>query len=482
MREVELRALSGAAVAVPAAEVEALADQLAGALIAPADPGYDEARAVWNGMIDKRPGLIARCTGAADVTAAVDFARRHRLLVSVRGGGHNVSGNAVGDGGLVVDLSPIKGVRVDPVAGTARAGAGVTIGELDHETQAFGLAVPMGLVSRTGIAGLTLGGGIGWLRRRYGLSSDNLLAADVVLADGRLVRAGRGDPERAPGDPELLWALRGGGGNFGAVTSFEFRAHPVGPQVYFAAVMHQGATAPEALRFFRQWQATVPDSVSAFAVLWHAPRIPEIPARHHGRPIVLFAAVHCGTAEEGRRELRGLREYGSPIADFSGARPYQEVQQFFDEDFPPRTMRYYWKSRYLRELPDQAADLLVRLNEASPSPHSTLDVWQLGGAMGRVAADATAFGGRSAPYLLGIEANWEDPGADAACIAWAREVFEAVEPFAAPGQYANFPGFYEDNEALVNDVFGANMARLAALKRRYDPDNLFRLNHNIVPA
>ncbi|MEW1837469.1 FAD-binding oxidoreductase [Nonomuraea angiospora] len=471
----ELMARSGATATVPERYVEDFAEQLRGGLVRPSDPGYDTVRGVWNGMIDRRPGLIARCAGAADVMAAVSFAREHDLLLAVRGGGHNVSGNAVCDGGLVIDLSASRAVHVDPAGRTALAQAGATIGDLDHETQAFGLAVPMGVVSQTGITGLTLGGGLGWLRRRYGLSSDNLLHADVVTADGRLVTAGPED------HPDLLWALRGGGGNFGVVTSLTYRAHPVGPEVFFAVVVHPRSEASGALRFFRQWQATAPDEVSAIGVLWHAPSVDEIPAEYHGSPVALYLAMHCGSPADGERALEPLREYGSPIADLSAAMSYLDVQRYLDADYPAHTKRYYWKSRFLGDLPDEAVDVLAGLNDAAPTPESTLDLWQLGGAMSRVPPEDSAFGGRSAPLLLAIEANWEHARHDDACITWVRRVYAAVEPYASGGEYVNFPGFYENSEAVVRSTFGQNLSRLTALKRRYDPDNMFRLNHNIRP-
>jgi FAD/FMN-containing dehydrogenase len=456
--------------------VSGLASRLRGRLVRPSDADYDETRAVWNGMVDRRPALISRCVGVADVISSVNFAREHGLLLAVRGGGHNVAGNAVCEGGLVIDLSLMREVRVDPGAQTVRAGGGVTIGDLDQETQAFGLAVPMGLVTATGIAGLTLGGGLGWLRRRYGLSCDNLISADVVTADGQLVAASDGN------HPDLLWALKGGGGNFGVVTSFEFRAHPVGPEVFFAFVVHAGADARSALRFFREWAVAAADEISAFAILWHGPEIEEIPADHHHKPIVVFLAVHAGDAQEGRQVLQPLRDFGSPVADLSDTVSYLEVQRFFDADYPAHEMRYYWKSRYLADLSDQAVDVLVGLNEATPSHHSTLDIWQLGGQMNRVAPEATAFGDRSAAYLLGIESNWESPDDDAACVQWAREAFRALEPFSTGREYVNFPGLYENSEQMIRDTFGTNLPRLQALKNRYDPTNLFRLNHNIPPG
>lgn len=427
-------------------------------------------------MVDKRPQVIVRCAGVADVREAVAFARERGLPLAVRGGGHNAAGAAVCDDGVMVDLSLMRSVRVDPGIGAVRAEGGVTIGDLDHETQPFGLAVPMGVVTETGIAGLTLGGGYGWLRRKHGLSCDALVSADVVTADGELVTA------RAGEHPELLWALKGGGGNFGVVTSLEYQAFPVGPEVYFAFVVHAGADAPEALRSYRGWALGAADEVSSFAILWHAPELEQIPAEHHGRPIVLFLAMHCGSPDEGQAALQPLRDLGRPIADLSGVMPYLEVQRFFDEDYPAHTMRYYWTSTYLRELSDPAIAVLIELNEASPTPESTLDVWQLGGRFARVPSSDTAFGDRSAPFHIGIEANWEHPADDERAIAWARKAVRDLAPFATGAQYLNFPGADESPEQSVRGAFGDNLARLVAVKRRYDPDNLFRLNSNIDPS
>lgn len=357
-----------------AAELES---RLRGRLIRPTDDDYHQARLVWNGMVDKRPALIARCAGVADVITTIGLARRRGLSIAVRGGGHNVAGHGVCDGGLVIDLSLMNSIRVDPDKRTVRAEGGATIGDLDHETQAFGLAVPMGVVTATGIAGLTLGGGLGWLRRKHGLSSDNLISVDVVTAEGQLITAS----ERQNRD--LFWGVQGGGGNFGVVTSFEYRAHPVGPDVFLAFVVHAGRDVHEALRFYRKWAITAPDEVSSFAILWHAPQIEEIPAKHHHAPIVVYLAVHCGEEQRAQQDLMPLREFGSPIADLSDMLPYLEVQRFFDADYPAHNRRYYWKSHYLAGLPDDAIAMLVDLNENSPSPHSTLDIWQLGGAFSR---------------------------------------------------------------------------------------------------
>jgi FAD/FMN-containing dehydrogenase len=452
-----------------------LESRLRGRLIRRTDGDYNEARLVWNGMVDKHPALIARCAGVADVITSVRLARERSLPIAIRGGGHNVAGNGVCDGGLVIDLSLMNSVHVNPEKRTVRAEGGATIGDLDHETQAFGLAVPMGVVTATGIAGLTLGGGLGWLRRKHGLSSDNLISVDIVTADGQLITASEEQ------NRDLFWGVQGGGGNFGVVTSFEYRAHPVGPDVFLAFVVHAGRDAHEALRFYREWAITAPDEVSSFAILWHAPEIDEIPAEYHHAPIVVFLAVHCGAGQRAQQELSQLREFGSPIADLSNTLPYLEVQRFFDADYPAHDMRYYWKSHYLAGLPDEAIAVLVDLNETSPSVHSTLDIWQLGGAFSRPAASDTAFGDRSAPFLLGIESNWEHPEDDGAALEWGRTAFRALEPFATGGEYLNFPGLYENNDKMVQDTFGANLDRLVALKQRYDSTNLFRLNHNIRP-
>ncbi|MGH3787437.1 MAG: FAD-binding oxidoreductase [Pseudonocardiaceae bacterium] len=452
-----------------------LGSKLRGRLIRPTDDDYNEARLVWNGMVDKHPALIVRCAGVADVITTVGLAQGRDLPIAVRGGGHNVAGSGVCDGGLVIDLSLMNSIRVDPEKRTVRAEGGATIGALDHETQAFGLAVPMGLVTATGIAGLTLGGGLGWLRRKHGLSSDNLISVDVVTANGQLITASEKQ------NRDLFWGVQGGGGNFGVVTSFEYRAHPVGPDVFLAFVVHAGRDAHEALRFYREWAATAPDEVSSLAILWHAPEIEEIPAEYHHAPIVVYLAVHCGEGQRAQQELMQLREFGAPIADLSETLPYLEVQRFFDADYPAHDMRYYWKSHYLAGLPDDAIAVLVDLNESSPSPHSTLDIWQLGGAFSQPGASDTAFGDRSAPFLLGIESNWEHPEDDDAALEWGRTVFSALKPFATGAEYVNFPGLYENHDKMVHDTFGANLDRLVALKKRYDPTNLFHLNHNIRP-
>ena len=473
--DVRVLTRSGEPTTLDDATVGALADRLEGEVVVPGDASYDLDRRVWNGMVDVSPAIVVKCASSGDVAATISFVREHDLQLSVRGGGHNAAGVAVREQGVVIDMSGLKAVEVDPVQRTVRAGGGVLIGELDAATQQHGLAVPQGVVTETGIGGLTLGGGLGWLRRRYGLACDNLIAAEVVTADGRIVRTSEDE------SPELLWGLRGGGGNFGVVTSFEFRAHPVGPEVFFSVMIHGPDDVADGLRFFAEWSRRAPDDISALAVMWHAPAIDEVPTEHHGQPVLFFVAMHAGSPAEGEAALAELRRFGSPIADLSSVMPYLDVQQFFDEDYPKWEKRYYWTSSYLQDLDDELIARLVELNAGAPSHESSIDVWQLGGAMARVPADATAFGDRSAAFMLGIEANWEAPEDDAANMAWAREVRRAASPWATGARYANFPGLYEEDEDP--DFFGAgNHARLAALKAQWDPTNLFDRNHNITPA
>lgn len=449
-----------------------------GRLVRPGDADYDEARAIWNGMIDRRPALIARCTSLGDVVTAVHFARENGLLVAVRGGGHNVAGHATCDGGLVIDLSPMKRIGVDPEARLARAEAGVTWGELDAATQVHGLATPGGVFSRTGIAGLTLGGGFGWLRSKHGLSCDNLVAAQVVTADGRVLYAS--DTENR----ELLWGLRGGGGNFGVVTHFTYQLHPVGPQVMFVFVLHDGAgeRMAQAIRFYRDFSATAPDEASTIAACGIVPPHADLfPKEIHHRPFVLFGALFAGQIEEGTRALQPLVDFGTPLVDFSGVKPYVAAQQAFDADYPDG-LRYYWKSLNLVRLDDAAIDRLVAHARQQPSLLSTTDLWHIGGAVKRGDAGASAFHGRQAAFLLNPEANWEDPRDDEANICWARQFVEDMREFSDGGRYLNFAGFQEEGDVMMRSAFGPHYERLVALKREYDPTNLFRLNQNIAPA
>jgi FAD/FMN-containing dehydrogenase len=468
--------LVGAESSLDEAEVERFGSRLRGELLRAVDPGYEEARLLWNGVIDRRPALIARCATVEDVVEAVNFARENDLLLAVRGGGHNVAGTASAEGGLVLDLSAMNDIEADEERRTVRAGAGVTIGELDGETQKHGLATPMGVVSETGIAGLTLNGGMGHLRRKHGLSSDNLISVELVTADGRLLTAS--EEENA----DLFWAVRGGGGNFGVVTSFEYRLHPVGPEVMCAFVFYPGDRAEEILRSVEEYMKDAPDEVSTLSFLGRVPRVEDFPEEWHGDQFVATLAVYGGPVEDGETALEPVRGFGDPLVDFSGPMPYTDVQKLLDEDYPDG-WRYYWKSVNVDGLGDGVIEALMEHAEAAPSDHSTIDLWFQGGAMGRVGADESAFGERSAPILLGIEANWEeDPEDDEANIAWARDCYSDLRRFSGGGVYLNFPGFLEEGQGLMRDAYGENYERLVALKNQYDPANLFRLNQNIEPT
>lgn len=457
--------------------VEAFVESFAGDVVRPGDAGYDDARSVWNGMIDKYPAFIARCTGVADVIDAVNFARENDVLIAVRGGGHNVAGNAVCDGGIVIDLSEMTGVRVDPDAKTVRAEAGATLADLDRETQVFGLATPLGNVSMTGIAGLTLGGGMGWLRRKYGLTIDNLVSVDVVTADGEFLTAS--DRENA----ELFWGLRGGGGNFGVVTSFEYRLHTVGPEVMFAAPLYPLGVAREILPAWRDFVEDSPEEVSAQAVFWSIPDLPDFPEELHGEPVLATPAMHCGPAEEGHRILQPLRELSEPLLDLSDIMPYTSAQQMFDPLLPAEEFNYYWKSIDLNSLGADVIDAIVSHAEDRPSPTVLMPIWHHGGAMNRVGATETAYGDRSTAFNLSIDATWEDPAENEEHIAWARDVWEDMHRFSDGGLYLNFAGFGEEGEELVQAAHGEEIhERLVALKDEYDPANVFRLNQNITPT
>jgi len=458
------------------AQLKTFADTLHGELIRPGDETYNEARAVWNGMIDRYPAFIVRCANTDDVVAAVNFAQYANLTVAVRGGGHNVAGHGTIDGGLVIDMSPMNRVHVNPEARTARAGGGTTIGELDRATQQHNLAVPMGVVTATGIAGLTLGGGFGWLRNKYGLSCDNLIAAEVVTAAGQVVHTSETK------NPELLWGLRGGGGNFGIVTAFEYRAYALGPEVFLSAVFHDGRNMKEVLQFFREYSAAVPDEISLLAVCGQFPPGSEVfPEEVQGLPFVAFIGVYAGSVEEGEKVTQPLREFSQPLVDFSGVVPYLEAQQFFDEDYPDG-MRYYWKSLNLYDLSDAAIDRITEHALNQPSPLTTVDIWYNGGAIRRVAEDDTAFSGRQNPFLLNVESNWKNPQDDELNLSWSRTFVHAMQEFSDGSRYFNFAGFQEEGEAAMITTFGAKYQRMVALKTKYDPTNFFSKNQNIKPG
>jgi FAD/FMN-containing dehydrogenase len=456
---------------VDARELEAT---FGGELIHPHDPSYDSARRVWNGMIDRRPALIARCTGAADVIAAVGFARENDFPLAVRGGGHNIAGNAVCDDGVMVDLSPMRGVHVDPRARIARAQGGVTLGLLDRETQVFGLATPAGIVSSTGIGGLTLGGGLGYLSRMHGTACDNLRAAQVVTASGELVSASEGE------NPDLFWGLRGGGGNFGVVTAFEYELHPVGPMIYGGAVFHPGEDAAEVVRFFRDFAAEAPDELSLVMGAMTAPPAPFLPAEAHGKLVLGIAAGYFGGLAEGERFLAPLRSFGRPLADLIGPMPYTALQALFDESLPAG-LHGYWKSNYINELGDGAVDVICEHAERMPPPFSQIFFQQLGGAIARADEDATAFGHRDGQFDFVIVAMGEDQAEVEPAIAWAREFWTAMQPFASEAVYVNDLGV-EGEDRVRAAYTPEKYERLVALKDKYDPGNLFRLNQNIKPS
>ena len=435
---------------------------LPGEVVRPGDPDYDRARAVFNGMIDRRPLAVVRCRAAADVAAGVAAARKHGLPLSVRGGGHNVAGNAVCDGGIMLDLSPMTSVDVDPQARTARAGAGLTLGGLDLATQRHGLATPLGVVSATGIAGLTLGGGLGWLNGKYGLACDNLIGAEVVTAGGEVVRA------HADENPDLLWGLRGGGGNFGVVTSFTYRLHPVGP-VLAGGLTYPWARAREVLRFHDDLLATAPDELSTAVSLALDPA---------GDPVLTVVACWCGPHDEGERVLRPLRDFGPPLADGIGVVPYLALQSAPDAGYP-NGRQHYWKAGWLRHLTDAAIDTMTEFVTRMPSALSGVGMQRMRGAASRVAPSATAFAHRAEQYDFLILSQWPDARDSARNIEWTRALFAAMQPHLEDAVYVNNLGAEGDDR--VRAAYGPNHPRLAALKQAYDPDNVFRLNQNIRP-
>jgi FAD/FMN-containing dehydrogenase len=455
--------------------VQGLVQAVRGAVMRPGDPGYDDARFIWNGLIDRSPALIVQCTGAADVVDAVNFAREQNLLLSVKGGGHNVAGNAVNDGGLVIDLSQMRGVHVDPKTRTVRAQGGATWGDCDRETQLFGLAVPGGVVSTTGIAGLTLHGGVGHLRRKHGLSIDSLLSVDIVTADGQLRRASIDENE------DLFWAVRGAGSNFGVVTSFEFEAHPVGPMVMVGAIFYPLEDAREIIPAWRDYMLGAPDELSSVALVWSVPPHEPFPLEYHGSPVLVIAGAYSGSVEDGEPVVQPLRELGRPLIDLSGPWPWLGLQSGFDALFP-RGGLYYWKSRALAELTAAAIDEIADFGARRPTPLTDITIWHHGGAMSRIEETATAYGGRDAPFLVTGEVSWSDPTQSDDAIAWGREFWAAMGNHSTGGLYLNFPGLGEEKEALVRAGYGVNYDRLAALKAKYDPTNLFRMNLNITPA
>jgi FAD/FMN-containing dehydrogenase len=456
------------------ATVQELRDALRGELLQPGDEQYDEAKRLWNGAHDgSEPAMVARCTGAADVIAALGFARANDLEVAVRGGGHSIAGLSTSDGGMVIDLSPMRNVRVDADARVAYVGPGAVWGDVDHEAQQFGLATTGGLVSTTGVAGFTLGGGIGWLMRQYGLACDNLVGADVVTADGRLVHAS--EEENA----DLFWGLRGGGGNFGIVTSFELAVHPVGPEVYAGPLFLPGDAAGDLLRFYRDWAPTAPDAITTAVSLATAPPLPVIPEEWHGKKVAILIAVCAGPVGDGEALVRELRTVAEPVADLIHPMPYQFIQGLLDPLWP-KGINAYFKAANLARLSDETIDSLVRLHQDTPGPQCEIHVHQMGGAVARVGQAETAFPERSMPFVLNAVTGTPEAALLGAHTEWARAVVASTQADHTGRAYVNF---LSDADGAAESAYGEETyARLVALKERYDPTNVFHRNQNIVPS
>ncbi len=469
--EASVLTMNGDARTIPSEQLTALDAELRGDLLLPESEGYDAARTLWNAMIDRRPALVARCAGPADVIRAVRFASDHDLLLAVRGAGHNIAGKGVCDGGFLIDLSGLRSVHVDPRRRIARVDPGATLGDLDDETQVHGLATSVGINSTTGIAGLTLGGGFGWLSRKHGLTIDNLRSANVVTADGDLLTASEDE------NADLFWGIRGGGGNFGVVTSFEFELHEVGPDVLSGLVVHPLSAGPDLVRYYRDYAADLPADLNVWIVLRKAPPMPFLPESVHGSEVVILAAFYSGEMSQGERLLQPLRDYGDPIADVIGPHAFTAWQKAFDPLLTPGA-RNYWKSHNFIELPDGLLNTALDYTARLPSDQTEIFFGRLGGAVNEVAPDATAYPHRDAEYVMNVHARWEDPADDEACIGWARDYFEDTAQYATGGVYVNF---VPDGEAPIDAAYGPNYERLLALKRRYDPQNLFRFNQNIAP-
>jgi len=474
MSDHRFRTLEGTTTHISKDALDGVRGALRGSLCLPGDVGYDEARTIWNAMIDRHPAAVVRAAGADDVVTTVRLAAQRGLLLSVRGGGHNIAGNAVCEGGLMLDLSRMSAVRVDAAARTARVEPGARLADLDAATQAFGLATPLGINSTTGVAGLTLGGGFGWLSRKYGLTVDNLRSADVVTAAGELVRAS------ATSHPDLFWALRGGGGNFGVATAFELGLHPVGPQITAGLIVHPFSRARAVLAEYRGLVDKAPDELSCWVVMRKAPPLPFLPVSVHGTEILVLALCHVGDVTAGAEAVAPFRAIGRPIADVVGPTPYAGWQTAFDPLLTPGA-RNYWKSHDFVELADGLLDVLLAAVPRLPSPECEIFVGNLGGAINRVPADATAYPHRNVNFVMNVHTRWREPADDAACIAWTRALHDAVAPFATGGVYVNF--MPQDESARVRaGAYGPNYEQLARIKARYDPANLFRMNQNVTPV
>ncbi|MBI4986466.1 MAG: FAD-binding oxidoreductase [Rhodocyclales bacterium] len=470
---IQLKAVDGGTVQLPTETMQAFMAGFRGTAIGPDDAEYEAGRKVWNAMIDRRPGVILRCTGTADVVAALRFVRQYNVLFSVRGGAHNIAGLAVCEGGVVIDLGPMKGVWVDAKGRMARAQAGCTLGDVDRETQVHGLAAVLGFVSATGIAGLTVGGGFGYLTRRHGWTCDTLLSMEVVTAEAKVLRASASE------NPDLFWALRGGSGNFGIVTSFEYRLFPVGPDILGGAIAWRAEDSKEVLDFLREFATRTPLDTTVVAVLRLAPPAPWLPPEIHGKPIVAVFVCHSGSIEEGNLIVAPLRACGQPVADILTRRPYAQMQTLLDAT-QPKGRRYYWKSHYLPGIDANAVDVLIDHAAKLPSPHSAIVLFQIDGALNEMPADHSPAGNRDAGFVLNVTGSWENAADDARATQWVRACFEAMRPFSTGGTYINFLTEEEGKDRIEAAYGKSNLARLAALKKKYDPDNLFRHTKNIA--
>jgi FAD/FMN-containing dehydrogenase len=479
LKMVRVTTLDNKRVAIDSAAFQAFQSAVRGEVLTAADNGYEKAGVIFNGMIDKHPGLIACCTGVADVIQCVNFAREHRLLTAVRGGGHGIAGNAVCDGGLMINLALMNSVRVDPKALIAWVGGGAVLGDLDHETAALGLVCPGGVVSTTGVAGLTTGGGYGWLRAKLGLSIDNLIAVDIVTPDGKLRRASETE------NSDLFWAIRGGGGNFGVVTTFEFRVHEIGPQVILCNPVYAAEHAREVLRGWRDFMRTAPDEFTSEFFFWTIPRFPQFPQEMQGMDVVVPCGVYYGPVEEGEKVVQPLRELAPTLMDISGPMRFVDIQQMFDPYLPYGEVIGYWKALYLDRISDDMTDTLVDhfLDRPANARICPLVLHYLNGASQRVPADATAFPGRHWSMLMEYNVTWSDPDDNEEYTAWTRNAWnEMREKYAQyGGTYLNIDSYIEDGESWVEETYRQNYKRLQQIKKKYDPLNLFRLNANIPP-
>ena len=455
------------------AKVEELRKGFKGKVITPGDREYEESRKIWNGMVDKRPAIIARCAGTQDAVKAVNFARDNEIQLAVRGAGHHIAGNSLCDDGLVVDLSHMRAMKVDVAAKRAFAEGGATLGDFDAATLAHGLATPVGINSTTGIAGLTLGGGFGWLSRKYGMTVDNLESAEVVTAKGDVVRASASE------NPDLFWALRGGSGNFGVVTQFEFRLHQVGPDLLSGLVVYPFSEAKRVLQQYRDFYAKAPDELTVWTVLRKAPPLPFLPADVHGKEVVILALLYVGDPKKGEELIQPLRKIGKPLGEHIGVQPFTAWQKAFDPLLTPGA-RNYWKSHNFTTMADGLIDVVIEYVKKLPSPHCEIFFGAIGGATMRPAPDATAYAHRDAAFVMNVHGRWETVAEDERCIAWSRDYFRASAPFASAGAYVNF--LTPDETDRVKVAYGQNYDRLAKVKRKYDPENLFRTNWNVKPA